>query len=379
MSEFYHSCVLIDKKPYCWGWNFWGNLGIGGKNEHALPVQPNFSRYPELANAEFSDIDVGAHNTCAIAKDKAYCWGNNRWGQLGINVYGRGVNGSSSYRDIPQKVYDAGAIKGVTLENIALGSYHVCALDNTRRQGDAGVERDARVFCWGNTAGSLGVGDGTKNERPAPVEIKGFDVGSIEELSVSYNSTIAKTTKDRAMPGTYIWGLNVNSIVTGDRKYNNLSPVRHFPIGIDGESYIKHSYNSSDSFCDIMRPRQKNDFWDFHLMCTGKNQYGQVGNGNKQQLSNQLVKVSDTWNYKSGNKLVFFGNNLQNVDDIYSIYLDLNRNGKKDANEICQITDKGDSQLTCLTPQNNTKGVYDIFLNNAIGATNTKIGSFEYK
>ena len=374
-SEFYHSCVLIDKKPYCWGWNFWGNLGVGGKNEHALPVQPNFSRYPELANAEFSDIAVGAHNTCAIAKGKAYCWGNNNHGQLGMNV--KGVH--SDYRSTPQRVYDAGALKGVNLENIALGSYHVCALDNTRRQGDAGVERDSRVFCWGNAAGSLGVGDGTKNERSAPIEIKGFDTGSIEELSADYVSTIAKTTKDRAMSGTYIWGFSVSALATGNGAYNNLSPVRHFPIGIDGESYIKHSYNSAYSFCDIMRPRQKNDFWDFHLMCTGENQYGQVGNGNKQQLSNQLVKVSDTWNYKGGNKLVLFGNDLQNVDDIYSIYLDLNRNGKKEANEICQITSRNDNQLTCLTPQNNTKGVYDIFLNNAIGATNTKIGSFEYK
>ena len=356
-SEVYHSCVLIDKKPYCWGWNYWGNLGIGGKNEHALPVQPNFSRYPELANAEFSDIAVGGHNTCAIAKGKAYCWGNNNYGQLGVNI--KGVGGD--YRSVPQKVYDAVALKGVVLEKIEVGSYNVCAF------GKKDGENKSRLFCWGNIWGELGVGDGTKNERSAPVEIRNLE--GIERLGASYFSVLADD---------YIWGMNINRFASGNRQKNyNLSPTKlNTNDNVFGQfkgGRIEMTSLGPDHLCSVIDLVGR-----INLACMGANNYGQLGDGSKTRRAS-FTAVNDTWNYSSGSQLTFQGNNLQNVDDIYSIYLDLNRNGKKDANEICQITDKGDSQLTCLTPQNNIKGVYDIFLNNAIGATNTKIGSFEYK
>jgi alpha-tubulin suppressor-like RCC1 family protein len=96
-------------------------------------------------------IDAGSGHNCILTKDgKVKCWGENWFGQLG--------NGTSDNSASPVDVSGLGQ-KAVQLST---GAGHTCALLSN------GV-----VQCWGlNGRGQLG--DGTNQDRTAPVDVTGL-------------------------------------------------------------------------------------------------------------------------------------------------------------------------------------------------------------
>jgi hypothetical protein len=79
---------------------------------------------------------VGADNACTITNDgNAWCWGRNRFGQLGGNF----INPYSSEATLVTKPSLA------SFTNIAVSNSHVCARTN-----------DGKAWCWGdNNSGQL--------------------------------------------------------------------------------------------------------------------------------------------------------------------------------------------------------------------------------
>ncbi|MGQ0642048.1 MAG: RCC1 domain-containing protein [Gemmatimonadaceae bacterium] len=76
----------------------------------------------------------------------AYCWGDNRWGQLG--------DGTTVDRLVPTLV-----VGGLDFAELDTGGVHTCG------RTTAGV-----VYCWGsNTEGELG--DGTFFDRHVPTKV----------------------------------------------------------------------------------------------------------------------------------------------------------------------------------------------------------------
>ena len=73
-----HTCGLdADGLAYCWGHNRFGQLGNGSTLSVAEPV-------PVVGGLNFWSLDAGAVHTCGLtASGTAYCWGYNRWAQLG--------------------------------------------------------------------------------------------------------------------------------------------------------------------------------------------------------------------------------------------------------------------------------------------------------
>ncbi|MBH2007402.1 hypothetical protein I8H83_02250 [Candidatus Saccharibacteria bacterium] len=131
-----HSCGVIGGAAYCWGDNYYGQLGNG--------QQGNYSNTPVavqgLGNRKVTSIDAGAYHTCAIADAQAFCWGRNNVGQLGTGastanqVTAQAVSGLGG--DIPTK--------------ITTGDQFTCAIAN------------AYAYCWGaNDRGQLGAGNVT--------------------------------------------------------------------------------------------------------------------------------------------------------------------------------------------------------------------------
>ena len=123
-------CALTtDDRAYCWGSNATGQLGVGDKLDRVDPTAV-------AGGIQFASISAGDYHTCAIALDGAgYCWGNGAYGALG-----NGTNGES--------VVPVPVALNVQLKQISAGNEFSCGLT---QQGVA--------YCWGrNRTGQLGNG-----------------------------------------------------------------------------------------------------------------------------------------------------------------------------------------------------------------------------
>jgi alpha-tubulin suppressor-like RCC1 family protein len=84
-----HSCgVTTANVAYCWGWNSFGELGVGTNTgpERCGSNQPCSTRPVRVASRlAFRLVSAGWGYTCGvITTGAAYCWGVNQAGNLGI-------------------------------------------------------------------------------------------------------------------------------------------------------------------------------------------------------------------------------------------------------------------------------------------------------
>lgn len=137
-----HTCGLTTSATgYCWGRNRFGQLGDSSTTDRLVPV-------PVAGGLSLMYISAGWTYSCAVAFGGAgYCWGDNTNGQLGS------AGGADS---LPRAV--AG---GLTFNGIWAGTRHTC-----------GVTVSGAAYCWGaNSNGELG--DGTRNPSSVPVAVAG--------------------------------------------------------------------------------------------------------------------------------------------------------------------------------------------------------------
>jgi alpha-tubulin suppressor-like RCC1 family protein len=89
-----HSCgVSTDHKAFCWGDNFAGRLGDGTMADRRLVPTA------VAGGLSFAGVDPGTSGSCAVTTlHRAYCWGHNAYGQLGI---GTNVGPETCPFDIP--------------------------------------------------------------------------------------------------------------------------------------------------------------------------------------------------------------------------------------------------------------------------------------
>ncbi|WP_211194015.1 RCC1 domain-containing protein [Pyxidicoccus fallax] len=150
-SGYSHTCALLDDDSVkCWGYNEFGQLGLGdtrirgdgpGEMGDALPtVKLGAGR---TARA----IVAGGYSTCALLDDGSIqCWGYNEYGQLGLgDTAHRGDGPGEMEAALPRVNLGTGR----TAKALSLGEFYTCALLD-----------DATVKCWGrNFHGQLGLGD----------------------------------------------------------------------------------------------------------------------------------------------------------------------------------------------------------------------------
>jgi hypothetical protein len=127
---------------YCWGANGTGQLGNNSTTSSDVPVAVVASGV--LAGKTLTQITAGNGFTCALdTAGKAYCWGDNSQGQLGLN------SATPSTSPVPAAVYTGGVLNGVSLTQISSGTSTTCAMDAAQN-----------VYCWG-VNGNGQVGNGT--------------------------------------------------------------------------------------------------------------------------------------------------------------------------------------------------------------------------
>ena len=188
----YHTCGLTTAgEAYCWGWNFYGQLGIDRTSDFRSGES---SPVPVATPLRFASISAGRDHTCALTPEGiAYCWGLNTFGQLG--------DGTAA--DYPQLALVPRAVAGgLSFNSLATGLEHTCALTA------AGI-----AYCWGHNfreastefGGQLG--DGTFETRLTPTPV----AGSI--AFVQLGAGRATTCGRMATGAIYCWGSNENAQV----------------------------------------------------------------------------------------------------------------------------------------------------------------------
>jgi alpha-tubulin suppressor-like RCC1 family protein len=126
------TCAVADGQLFCWGWNTYGQLGIGNRRSTATPTPVTGGgikgKRVLAVSLNTNYYDGSPAHTCAIAAGRAYCWGKG-----GLGVSGRR---SSTVPIAVKRLQD----KRVT--EIAAGR-DTCALVS------------GAVWCWGTPGQTL--------------------------------------------------------------------------------------------------------------------------------------------------------------------------------------------------------------------------------
>ena len=76
-----HTCaVRTDGSLWCWGDNFYGQLGQGNRTNRPAPTRVG-------ADTGWAVVSLGANRSCALRGDQSlWCWGSNVYGELGLGA-----------------------------------------------------------------------------------------------------------------------------------------------------------------------------------------------------------------------------------------------------------------------------------------------------
>ena len=268
------SCAIASGKVYCWGGNDWGQLGYGS------PGSPGHSSVPAMINSggpnripnnySATKLSTGGSRSrtmCVITTEKrAYCWGQARFGQLGVGLVAGDkyslatrVKGLEDVIDISQDGYwwtkDPNYVT------------HTCAIANA-----------GRVYCWGGAglgqSGSPGSGNPKKHIEP---KLVGGLPGVALQVEVGISHSCA-LLNDAGTKKVYCWGNNEMGQLGANRKYDDSPDGTRWtykPMQVDyglpaGEKIVSLSAGANRG-CVIMTNKRS--------YCWGLNNEGQIGDG----------------------------------------------------------------------------------------------------
>ena len=278
-----HTCAILDDGSLkCWGSNSYGQLGIGSNTKKATPQNVDLG-----TGRTAVQVSVGWTTTCAILDNGVLkCWGDGDYGKLGI--------GNTTSHNTPQAV---SLPTGRTAESVSSGGQNTCAiLDNgslmcwgmwthssashntpqfvnlglgitaaaisTGTQYSCAILDNSSLKCWGSIAGS--------SPSPTPTIIN-LGTGRTA-MSVSTQGAHSCVILDNGE--LKCWGYN-NYGQLGINSTTNSA----FPAAVNlgpGRTAIKMSTGNDHSCASLD---------DGSLKCWGKNNYGQLGNGNYTQYN----------------------------------------------------------------------------------------------
>lgn len=191
------TCAILSNNVWCWGKNDMGQLGDGTTHSSNIPVKVR--SIGDMRNGKIIDIFTAQHHSCVLTQlgsnKKVYCWGDNRFGQLG-----NGSSGAGNYSSVPVEV--GGDLAGKDVTSIGGTGDVSCAVAS------------GKIYCWGrNNMGQLGFGNPENpGLRATPVQINS---GGYNRLPINYFATKLATGGSRSQTmctittekKAYCWGL----------------------------------------------------------------------------------------------------------------------------------------------------------------------------
>lgn len=241
-----HTCARMSNGAmYCWGDNRFGQLGVGDARPRSAPARLDFGGlgvtkvYLPAGDGELTS-DLGVFS-CAITTDNGlWCWGGNRYGQLGL--------GDTELRSAPTRV--AGLANDIA--KAINGGTHTCA-----------QTANGKLVCWGsNLQGQLGTGTNTSQVSPTMVDTVGWTVDRL--------ATGGKFTCARGVDGSlWCWGENSSGqLGLGDMTARNV-PTKVTPLG----TRVVRLAAGGAHLCAFTT--------DGEAWCWGDNRFGELGVGDE--------------------------------------------------------------------------------------------------
>lgn len=245
-SGAFHSCSVNSAgAAYCWGSNRFGELGTVAtvteqcRSEGANGFNVACSGTPVLVagGIQFREISAGASFTCALSTSNTAFC----WGNNSNGQLGTPTPSTTS----PTPVAVQG---GHQFTQISSGFSHGCA-----------VRTDGRILCWG--AGSAGqLGNGGTSSSTTPVQVAS---------SLTFRSVTAGATHTCAITtggAAYCWGDNTN----GKLGVGQAVTQSTVPVAVAGGFSYSAISAGVDHTCGIATPSNE-------VLCWGSRNQGQVG------------------------------------------------------------------------------------------------------
>ena len=224
-------------------------------------------------------ISAGGEHVCALSNNTARdvkCWGRNFFGNLG---YGDAAGNGTSVSDSTatghvlanKSPIALGWDTGVTTQSIAAGGRHTCALSSA-----------GEVKCWGeNSAGQLGLNNQTDLLAPGNEVTVGTGFDVVVAIAAGGEFTCALSSAGRVK----CWGYNNggalgqgNTTKIGDDPTRKVEDASAIALGAGFEIVIAIAIAANDSHACAVSSGGA-------VKCWGINNFGQLGQGNTDTVS----------------------------------------------------------------------------------------------
>jgi len=231
----FHACGVgySDRKIYCWGGNYSGELGDGSTTSRLSPV-------PVASGLLFRSVTAGWIHSCGLGTDyRAFCWGDNRYGQIGDSTA------------VSRRLRPTAVTGGRRYQEITGGYWHTCAAAFTER-----------AFCWGDGRnGQLGNGHTYMSLWPRRAGAGLFFL----RVNAGYFHSCGVTSDNRA----YCWGWNSSGQLGDGTSFD--PPSRLTPVPVTGDLEFTRISGGEDHTCGVTT--------SYRIYCWGYNRDGELGDG----------------------------------------------------------------------------------------------------
>ncbi|WP_192484591.1 MULTISPECIES: RCC1 domain-containing protein [Cysteiniphilum] len=256
----FHACAVNNSgEAYCWGKGKSGQLGNGDIKSSPEPIKVNQDR-----SVKFQMVSSGGEFSCALDQDKkAYCWGSNSMGQLGL--------GTTTNMSEPTVL----SFGSEQVLSISAGTSHACAITQST------TNEAKSVMCWGSNAqGQLGLGNTTaKVLSPKAMNLDGINAKPVVVKAGNQYTCV---------------GFDNNTLYcTGSNKYGQLGQKDKIPtstnhlIKVENLENIQSFSVGNYHTCAM---DNNNKAW-----CWGTNDKGQLGNGTFDQANVPSMVIGDSY------------------------------------------------------------------------------------
>lgn len=240
-----HACGVSNLgNLYCWGLGLLSGRADAGESPAPRRLLPAAG-----TGTKFRQVSLGDTHSCGITTaGDAYCWGSDRFHQLGDNADGDNLD-----EQIPTRVDTSTLVDDERFSFLSAGFAHTCGLTNRYR-----------AYCWSDGGEKLGGPSSTL--IPRPVNTSPLSAGErFVELSAGANHSCGLTSLGRS----FCWGNGNQGHLGNGTLTASSTPVEVDLTAAGGRRLVSVSARGLDSACGLAS--------DGLAICWGRDGQGQLG------------------------------------------------------------------------------------------------------